>query len=181
MVGSEYHSDVRKAGIEKVNAEILGAALSEDLLEVRDVVRWADRIVAAEAEPDPTILAISVEALGSRFDRLDAIDTLSRVSGETNVTEVTNAFMGLLWNMLNRDTNLASKISGPLYRIMLGLESAKTPSGLLIEVSDCEEREFYFSSVDRPLSELDVEKWHYPLLNFLRPYARYGEKHALPA
>jgi hypothetical protein len=166
--------------LHKLEAEVFGAALSQGLLGISSVVRWADSIVANEPEPDPTILAVSVDSLGSRFDRLDALESLSRVSGQATVADVTNAFLGLLYILLDRDRSLSTKFSTLIYGIMNGIEPVQTPGGLTLEAPDEEAYDVY-QNIDRELSATDLEEWYPLLLNFLLRYAAYAKPLHVPA
>src|SRR4051812_6113517 len=110
------------AAFHKIEAEVLGVAVSLELLAPRDIVRWADAIVAEEHAPDPGILAIAVDSLGERFDELDAIEALSRVGGSATASEVTNAFLGMLAARLAANPGLAWEVSGALFRLATGAE-----------------------------------------------------------
>jgi hypothetical protein len=165
--------------LHKLEAEVFGASLSQSLLEIPAVVHWADSIVASEPEPDPTILAVSVDARGSRFDRLDAIDTLSRVSGEATQGEITNAFLGVLYILLDRNSLLAARVANTLLNVAGGLEPVRTPAGATIALTEKETRDLYWDT-ERELSALDSDDWHRPLMDFLLPFARYAERLQVP-
>ncbi len=153
----------------KLEAEVYGALLALDLIEPKDVVRWADAIVAEEGATDPSVLAISVNGRGDRFDRLDAINALSRVPGVCTAIDVTNALLGVLERWLEEDRSpaIAARVSTIVYEIANGL------STLPLRIDD--ENRAIFMSVDRELSQLDASEHHRALAIALRPYARYAQ------
>jgi hypothetical protein len=161
---------------QKLEAEVYGALLALGLIEPKDVVRWADDLVAEEGEPDPTVLAISVEGRGDRFDRLDALDALSRVSGECSAIEVTNALLGLFGRWLDDDRApaVATRVATIVYEMATGLGEAKTPAGLRLRIDE-DEREACLG-VDRQLSQEDASQWASTLSSILRPHVRHADR-----
>lgn len=156
----------------RLQAEVLGNALALELIEPFHVLAWADSIIATSDPAEPTILAISVDALGERFDRLDAMEALSRVSGETTGEDVANALLGVLGRWLDADPSpaIAWKISSAVHTIVEGFHEA--PFGAHLEIDD--ERNPAYGPVDRLISRSDVAEWRSALANFLLANKRHA-------
>ena len=102
----------------KLEAAALEFALHWDFIDLADVVGWADKQIESAIIPDEEIICLSLAK-----SKIEASILLKHISGFIDEWRVIKRFLCRFKNLDSLDPNLASEISGTIYR-RLPLSSA---------------------------------------------------------
>lgn len=109
----------------KEKAEVFRLGLIIGIFEVKEVVAWADEVIAAEADPEFAIIDVSMAGDASNGTMASH---LSKVSGDADSQKVFGALCGILSKRANTTSSL-SEVCGQLTALERG-EGANFPKEL---------------------------------------------------
>ena len=139
-------------------AEFYIWALDYGLVEVSEVIEWADSIILEDPSPDLAFINLSLAGSKKKYE---AVRALAEVPGEVNQETIFRKKISTLYEVINKDKERASWVTHTLYRMM---QNGDVPD------EEAMDKIYIFDTRYEYVSSDDAELYK-ELVSFLRHYS----------